>query len=707
MMSRMRLFVGTSARHLLPVGTSARQPRKATCSSASRRLTLALLLAAVVSVLLVPTAGAQEAADGPEQDNETLVINGHGWGHGRGMSQYGSAGYAVDIGWSADEILDHYYGGTVAGTNPNENLTVRLESASDQPTVAGVDSGAIVLMDDAGNFTHIGTGGAIRLTATPAGFVLADAPSCAGPFTDRAGTIDAEQIRITSASTQPSGGIFELPVAGVVVVGDWDGDGDDDLGVVDGNQWSLWSSGPDDPEDQPDFLVTFGDGDEIPLVGDWDGDGDDTPTLFEDGGSWTVLDDLVPEATTSTFSFGQQTGDVPIVGDWDGDGDSDEGVRRGDEWRLRTGDGAGGVTHRFTYGRASDVPAVGDWNGDGIDDPGFVRGSRIRRKITFSSSGGVIDYLRVGPNGSARLIGDWDGDGIDHAGFVSGTTADLTGPLLEIDARTNPNIPIAQTIHRCESAGVQRYYRGELRAVANGGNQRTVNAVPVESYLRSVVPLEMPASWANLGGGDGAAAVQVQAVSARSYALAENRASYARTCDTISCQVYAGRAVRNNGTLTSNEHPLADAAIAATSGVVRMRDGEVARTEFSSSTGGWTAGGVFPAVEDEGDSISINPNHDWTTTLEVGTVELWFSGRTLDKIETTGRNGFGQDGGRVTELTLTFGDEVFTMTGNEFRRAFGLKSDWFTVEWERFTQPTECICPRDWPDHGIDDRFAQ
>lgn len=39
-----------------------------------------------------------------------VVINGHGNGHGVGMSQYGAVGMAKD-GYTAEEILAHYYGG--------------------------------------------------------------------------------------------------------------------------------------------------------------------------------------------------------------------------------------------------------------------------------------------------------------------------------------------------------------------------------------------------------------------------------------------------------------------------------------------------------------------------------------------------------------------------------------------------------------------
>ena len=203
----------------------------------------------------------------------------------------------------------------------------------------------------------------------------------------------------------------------------------------------------------------------------------------------------------------------------------------------------------------------------------------------------------------------------------------------------------------------------------------------------------MPASWALLGDGAGAAALEAQSVSARSYSLAEDRASYARTCDTISCQVYDGRATRTNGTLTSNEHELSNIAIANTTGLVRVRDGAVARTEFSSSTGGWSAGGDFPSVQDLGDGVSTNPNHDWEDTIDVSVLEARYGGRTLDSVYASEQNGLGADGGRVLEVTLEFGDETFTMTGNEFRFVTGLLSDWFFVAWDREGGIDGCICP--------------
>ncbi len=659
---------------------------------------------AVVGVVAVGTSGPTAAQDQPEQDNETIVVTGHGWGHGRGMSQYGAAGYAVDYGWSSAEILDHYYGGTEAGTVGDELLTVRIDSANGLPTTVTVDAGAVVLLDSGGEVIHVAAGGALRLTATADGFVLADATDCVGPFVDRPELIAAETVRISTATTPRA--LAPAPVGvGTAVAGDWDGDGDDDLGLVVDGRWRLWEDGPSTVGEAPDHDLEFGGTTGTPVVGDWDGDGIDTPGWF-DQGSWTLRATLDVDSETTSFVYGGNVEDVPVVGDWDGDGDSDHGIRRERQWLLRVEDGTGPPTFDFNYGRPSDRPIVGDWDGDGISDPGFLRDRSWNRRIGFVDGVLNLDSLEHGPSEFEPLLGDWDGAGAGEIATYTDGMVDRSVPRSLIVPRLDPDVPVEHTIQRCVSASEQRYYRGELRAVANNGAQRTVNAVPVEAYLRAVVPLEMPASWANLGDGAGAAAVEAQAVSARSYALAEDRTSYARTCDTISCQVYGGRAVRRSGLLTDNENPLSDAAIARTAGVVRMRDGEIARTEFSSSTGGWTAGGVFPAVEDLGDAISINPNHDWTIVLDVATVEARFSGRELSRIEVSERNGLGRDGGRVEEVVLTFGDEVFTMTGNEFRRAFGLKSDWFTVDWERFVRRTDCICP-DWPEHGLDRWFEE
>ena len=163
---------------------------------------------------------------------------------------------------------------------------------------------------------------------------------------------------------------------------------------------------------------------------------------------------------------------------------------------------------------------------------------------------------------------------------------------------SDPGNDSAQMITICNAggSGENRTYRGTITQVWGDGALRTVNTVSVEQYLRSVVPRESPASWHQ-------EALRSQAVAARSYALAERRWTWADTCSSDSCQVYYGFA-GNAGVFTGFEDPRTDAAIDATRGVVRRMNstGSIARAEFSSSTGGWSAGGTFPAVVDVGDA---------------------------------------------------------------------------------------------------------
>jgi hypothetical protein len=114
--------------------------------------------------------------------------------------------------------------------------------------------------------------------------------------------------------------------------------------------------------------------------------------------------------------------------------------------------------------------------------------------------------------------------------------------------------------------------------------------------------------------------------------------------------------------------------------VVRRKGVAIARTEFSSSTGGYTAGGDFSAVVDAGDSIASNPNHTWTTTIPLPTVASRLGIGTIRTIAVTARNGLGAEGGRVTTVTVTTtAGQTLAFTGNAVRSALGLKSDWFSI----------------------------
>ena len=93
-------------------------------------------LSAVVVRSPAPTAVAQTAPTAIG----SVIVEGTGNGHGRGMSQWGAYGWSVDRGWNWIQILDHYYGNTqMADVDTSGTIDVRL-TALDNATTLGVVS---------------------------------------------------------------------------------------------------------------------------------------------------------------------------------------------------------------------------------------------------------------------------------------------------------------------------------------------------------------------------------------------------------------------------------------------------------------------------------------------------------------------------------------------------------------------------------------
>lgn len=305
------------------------------------------------------------------------------------------------------------------------------------------------------------------------------------------------------------------------------------------------------------------------------------------------------------------------------------------------------------------------------------------RPLVVAGSSLTVNGVPVG--GAARLTATGAGVRVETGtGCASPTWTALPQTFPVNATRVRSALPqggLDSLVRVCEATG-ERAYRGELSVVWNGTQQLAINHLPTEQYLRGVVPRESPAGWASLGGGRGVEALKAQSVAARSYSLSARRPSGAWTCDTTACQVYGGAGFRTS-VWTSLEDSRTDAAITATAGEVRLRSGRVVRTEFSSSTGGWTAGGEFPAVMDEGDDVASNPNHTWTAKRTGAQIAAALGLTGLRSVTVTRRNGLGDLGGRVLEVVVVDGNGVpHTRTGAQFRTALGtstFKSDWFAV----------------------------
>jgi peptidoglycan hydrolase-like protein with peptidoglycan-binding domain len=91
--------------------------------------------------LLPLPAGSPTASASAPSDIVAVVVDGVGNGHGRGMSQWGAYGWAVDQGWNWIQILDHYYGGTSNASIGNPQIRVRLTALDGAGTVGLISHG--------------------------------------------------------------------------------------------------------------------------------------------------------------------------------------------------------------------------------------------------------------------------------------------------------------------------------------------------------------------------------------------------------------------------------------------------------------------------------------------------------------------------------------------------------------------------------------
>ncbi|MDP4713764.1 MAG: hypothetical protein NWP97_04170, partial [Ilumatobacteraceae bacterium] len=147
--------------------------------------------------------------------------------------------------------------------------------------------------------------------------------------------------------------------------------------------------------------------------------------------------------------------------------------------------------------------------------PGYFT-SMVAREV--GSSGGQYTYQVWGKTGAAECPSSNDSlDSWVSLGPVT-TAAGLPSVTFSVAGADDPATPAASLLGVCDSAGAVRHYRGNIFA-SNGtaGENRTMNDVEIEAYVRGVIPRESPASWADRGNGTGINALKAQAVAARSY----------------------------------------------------------------------------------------------------------------------------------------------------------------------------------------------
>jgi stage II sporulation protein D len=208
-----------------------------------------------------------------------------------------------------------------------------------------------------------------------------------------------------------------------------------------------------------------------------------------------------------------------------------------------------------------------------------------------------------------------------------------------------------------------RGYRGDL-VVRRG--LAVVNELPLERYLRGVVPWEMPYYWRP-------AALAAQTVAARTYALHQLHANpsfdlYADARD----QMYGGIAAERG---TTNR------IVGKTHGLVLTWHGLPALTYYDSTSGGRTASSAdafqldlpyLPSVSDPYDSLS--PHHSWRYRYTARLLARKLDVPSVRKVAQAMNHS-----GRVAFVAVHWQGGVRILSGKTVQARLALPSTWFRI----------------------------
>jgi stage II sporulation protein D len=259
-----------------------------------------------------------------------------------------------------------------------------------------------------------------------------------------------------------------------------------------------------------------------------------------------------------------------------------------------------------------------------------------------------------------------------------------------IIVRSEPGVPI--------TLGAKPY-RGEL--LVQGGDTAVfvVNRLSIDDYVRGVVPLEIGGRPAS-----DSAAVQAQAITARSYAFTHIVRDPARPYDVtagVLDQVYGGAGVEN---------AVSNRAVESTRGLVLKYAGRVVNAPYHSTCGGTTAAASEVWRSDDepylvrvSDRVpgtdrfycDIAPRFSWSRSFDARTLNAALAQYLASYVQVPARQpgavrtvsvASRTPSGRVAILTITTDRGAFSLRGNDMRYVLRepggeiLNSTYFSVE---------------------------
>ena len=241
----------------------------------------------------------------------------------------------------------------------------------------------------------------IILATTLCVSLLSPATVFAGPGADTAEDIGVYFEPAGSfffRNTLDTGGVdaqaFISPNAGFIqIAGDWDGDGDDGIGIYDTTTGGFFlvdtvSDSPGAPlaSDYSFFLATDG-ANWLPIAGDWDGVGGDGVGIYNTtSGAMFLVDDatatggVAVASDYSLFMSPDGANHLPLAGAWNGAANDGVGIYNTTSGTMFLADNAN-VTGGAFVGADETIfidpaganyrPVAGDWNDNGSDGVGI------------------------------------------------------------------------------------------------------------------------------------------------------------------------------------------------------------------------------------------------------------------------------------------------------------------------------------------------
>ncbi|SMC84468.1 SpoIID/LytB domain-containing protein [Papillibacter cinnamivorans] len=282
--------------------------------------------------------------------------------------------------------------------------------------------------------------------------------------------------------------------------------------------------------------------------------------------------------------------------------------------------------------------------------PAYVSGSFYVRAGNYQTADAAnAAMLSLGVTGGTAVGNSSTG--------ITVTRTTTTTILFEYDGGGNTQLAVLPNLDSSVKAVTWfkniKYYGGfEYRRVS-GGYITVINVLPMQDYIKGVIPYEMSPSWP-------LEALKAQAVCARTYAVKSN-SKHAKDgfdlCNTTDCQVYKG---------TNSANAVTDQAVDETCGMFVCYGGSLAETVYFSCDGGATEdvqnvwGTSYPylmGVEDPFEPVEKISGYYWNVTY------------TLDQLTALLKEK-GYTTGNITDVYVS----EYTAMGNVLSVTF--RDDW-------------------------------